>query len=367
MSGLGVALLTPCFWPEVRRGAERFVAELGGSLAARGHRPRVITSHPGRPGVSSEQGFEVVRSWRPPAGRLRRRMYEDHLTHVPFSYLALARGSDDVAVAVYPTDALAAARWTERGGGPSVHAYMGIPTRKWLSLRRRRAEITLDACRRTSATTALSRAAADAFRRELGVEARVIHPGVNLDVFRPVADRDERPVIFCGAAVDQPQKRVDLLCAAFAHVRCERPDAVLRLSRPRDPRMAERVEDPAAGIELADVDDTDDLAAAYSSAWVSALPSRGEAFGLVLVEALACGTPVVGSDLGGISEIVDRDEIGRLFAGEDERVLAARLVEALDLAGEPGTRDACRARAADFSAERCAASYEELFRELLAR
>ena len=364
MNGVGVALLTPCFWPEVRRGAERFVAELGGGLANHGHRPRVITSHPGRPGTAVEDGLEIVRSWRPPDGRLRRRLYEDHLTHVPFSYLALSRGRDDVAVAVYPTDALAAARWTERGGGPSVHAYMGIPTRKWLSLRRRRAEITADVCRRCSVTTALSRAAADAFHRELGVEARVINPGVNLGAFRPVAERAEAPTIFCGAAVDQPQKRVDLLIAAFRHVRSGRPEARLLLSRPRDPGLAARVEDPGAGIELVDVDDREELARVYSSAWVSALPSRGEAFGLVLVEALACGTPVVGSDLGGIREIVDSEAIGRLFGGDDERALATALLEAIELAQAPETREACRARAEHFSTERCAERYEALFTEL---
>ena len=92
-----VALLSPCFWPEVRRGSERFVRDLADGLIARGHEPRLITSHAGRPSRAVEDGLPVVRHWRPPARRLRAREYEDHLTHVPFSYLELRAGRDDVA------------------------------------------------------------------------------------------------------------------------------------------------------------------------------------------------------------------------------------------------------------------------------
>jgi glycosyltransferase involved in cell wall biosynthesis len=97
------------------------------------------------------------------------------------------------------------------------------------------------------------------------------------------------------------------------------------------------------------------------------LPSRDEAFGLVLTESLACGTPVVGSNDGGIPEIVDRPEIGRLFDGEDPAVLARALLEVLELAGDPATAGACRARAEDFSTDRCTDAYVALYRELLER
>ena len=46
---LKVALLSPVFWPEVRRGGERFVRELADGLIAEGHEPRLITTHRGRP------------------------------------------------------------------------------------------------------------------------------------------------------------------------------------------------------------------------------------------------------------------------------------------------------------------------------
>jgi glycosyltransferase involved in cell wall biosynthesis len=357
---LRVAFLSPCFWPEVRRGSERFVRELADGLIARGHEPRLITSHPGRPSRTVEDGLPVVRRWRPPARRLRRREFEDHLTHVPFSYLELSAGTDDIAHAVYATDACAAARWSARTGRPSVFSYMGIPDRKNLVERRLRLVATVKAVRGCSAVVALSRHAAAAFHRELGVEARVIHPGVDLDAFAP-GPRAPEPTVFCAADAGEPRKRVELLVRAFGRVRRERPGARLVVSRPRDPVAAERLR--GMDVELVDVDDRRALADAYRAAWVAALPSWGEAFGLVLVEALACGTPVVATARDGMREIVDRDGIGRLFDGGEEE-LARSLLEALELAADPAAATACRARAEEFSTERCTDRYEALYREL---
>lgn len=364
-AGRRVALLTPCYWPEVRRGGERFVHELGTELLALGHRPRIVTSHRASPTRSVEDGMPIERSWRPPDGRLRRRHFEDHLTHLPFTYASLVRGDDDVAHAIYPTDALAAARWSRRTGRPSVLSYLGIPDRTGLVYKRRRLAITLKAIAECTAVTALSRTAADAFRYWLGVEARVVYPGVDLRAFTPGAGRAEHPTIFCSASADEPRKRVELLVRAFALVRRERRDARLVLSRPRDRGLAQQLVD--GGAELVDVDDREALALSNRQAWVAALPSYGEAFGLVLVEALACGTPVVASDEGALPEVVDRAEIGRLFSGDGPEPLARALLDAFELAEDPGTAAACRARAEDFSTHRTALAYAELYRSLIER
>jgi phosphatidylinositol alpha-mannosyltransferase len=352
------------YWPEVRRGSERFLRELADGLLQRGHAPRLITSHRGRRSDALEDGMPVTRVWRPPDAFLRRHSFEDHMTHVPLAYRAIRAGADDVVHALYPTDALAAARWTARTGRPSVLGWMGLMTREWLVKRRLREHIVRRVATRCSAVTVLSKAAADGFRRILGIEPRVIPPGVNLATFGMGHRRTDDPTIFCAAAIDQPQKRVDLLIRSFRAVRRERPRARLLLSRPRDGRLAAAVADPDAAIELVDVDDRDRLAEVYATSWVSVLPSRTEAFGLVLLEALACGTPVVGSDVGGIPEVVDRDEIGRLFPEGDETALATALLETLELAVDPATRAACRARAEELSVDRCVAEYERLYREL---
>jgi glycosyltransferase involved in cell wall biosynthesis len=362
---LAVALLTPCFWPEVRRGSERFVRELADGLLTRGHRPRVITSHPGRPRQTVEGGLAITRNWRPPTAPFERRRLEHYLTHAPLSYASLRGGRDDIAQAVFVTDALAAARWTRRTGRPSIYSYMGIPDEPGLRDPRLRMTLTRRAVDGCTAVTALSHAAAEAFWRTLGVEARVISPGVDVTAFRPGPERAAEPTIFCAADLAEPRKRIGLLVEAFERVRRERPGAQLVLSRPRDAAAAERLAREHPEIELRDVDERDALAHAYGSAWVSALPSYGEAFGLVLAEALACGTPVVAANLGGMREVVDRAAVGRLFDGDRPEAVAEALLDALELAEDPATPAACRARAEELSVDRCTEAHLDLYRELL--
>ena len=361
---LRVALLSPAFWPEVRRGGERVVAELAEGLLLSGHSVRVLTSHPGRPLTRTERGVPVVRNWRPPDRWLRARQLEDYLTHVPFTYWSLRAGDDDLAHAVFATDALAAARWSRRTGRPSIFTFTGIPDRAGLLDRRRRLEIALRAVAGCSAFVVLSRAAARAAERWLGAEARVIPPGVDLEAFAPGDGRGEAPTIFCPAAIDDPRKGLASLLAAFQSVRREHPDARLLLSRPSERLARSLAAEP--GVELADqVHEPVQLAPHYRRAWVTALPSVGEAFGVVLTESLACGTPVVGSPWGGIPEIIDRPEVGRVAPSLQPADLARALLEALELVAAPGTSEACRARAGDFSTAAATAAYEALYLELL--
>jgi glycosyltransferase involved in cell wall biosynthesis len=230
--------------------------------------------------------------------------------------------------------------------------------------RRRRLEITLRAARGAAAVTAVSRYAAAEFAHTLGIEARAIYPPVDVGRFRPTDAQAEEPTVFCPAAVDAPHKRVGLLIDAFARLRRERPTARLALLRPADARLAAQLEGAGPGVRLID-DDPTTLPAYYGRAWVTALTSESEAFGLVLAESLACGTPVVGGHHGGIPEIVDGPAVGRIFAQDDPDAVARALVEALELAEDASTPDACRHRAQFFSRERCLDAHEALYAELL--
>lgn len=351
-----VALLHPTDWPEVRRGSERFARELGAGLLDRGHRPRLVTSHPGPTERTVEEGLPVTRHRRPPRGRLLRRGFEPWLTHLPATWLDLRRGEDDLAHALYPTDGVAALR----AGRPLVLSAMGLADRAWVAGARLRPQLTLEAMHGAGAVVALSAAGRDALWRWLGVEARVIAPGVDLARFAPGAGRAERPTILCAADARQPRKRVALLVEAFGLLRRERPDARLVLSAPVPAALA-----AADGVEVRDLDAPDALVAANREAWVAALPSTGEAFGLVALEAMACGTPVAVARAGALPEVVDRPEVGALFDGDEPAALARALHEALELAEHPATGVICRAHAARFTWEATTAAYSELYEEVL--
>jgi glycosyltransferase involved in cell wall biosynthesis len=324
----------------------------------------IITGHAGPPSRGSEEGVPVIRVPRFPDGRLRRRQLEDYLTHLPASYVALRLGRYDVAHAWYVTDALVAARYKARTGRPAVHSYMGIPDHTGITLKRKRLEITQRALRECDVTVSLAHSVAAEFYRWFGVETPVIQPPVDVHRFSPGPPRTEHPTVIYAADPNAAAKRPHLLVEAFGHIRRQQPNATLWMNRPHSDEMAEAFLSADVGVEFRDLNA--DLPRYYSEAWVSALPSTGEAFGLVLAEALACGTPGVGTDVGGIPEVLNRPEIGRLFTGGAQE-LARALLEAFELAQDPSTAEACRARAIELSTERYTTAYEQLYRELLAR
>lgn len=100
---------------------------------------------------------------------------------------------------------------------------------------------------------------------------------------------------------------------------------------------------------------------------VAVLATDGEPFGLVVVEAMSVGVPVVATNVGGPTEII-RDRLsGRLVAPGDPEALAEAVLELLD---EPELRRQISAagveRAGDFTVERMTASFASLFTDLIA-
>ncbi|MBA2506550.1 MAG: hypothetical protein H0V29_11505 [Thermoleophilaceae bacterium] len=61
-----VAILAPCYFPEVHRGGERIIADLADGLLKGGYAPEVITSHPGRRDQGRVDGVRVIRNRRLP-------------------------------------------------------------------------------------------------------------------------------------------------------------------------------------------------------------------------------------------------------------------------------------------------------------
>ena len=110
------------------------------------------------------------------------------------------------------------------------------------------------------------------------------------------------------------------------------------------------------------------LSSYYRAADVCLVPSRSESFGLVALEAAACGTPVVAAAVGGLRTLVDHGHTGFLVEGADPDGFAAYVGEVLDnprLADELGANAA--GAAANYRWSITAARLRRLYADLSAR
>lgn len=199
----------------------------------------------------------------------------------------------------------------------------------------------------------------------------VIHPGVDLARFAPAAVAAGPPeALVLGALVGW--KRPDLALDALARARRELPDLRLRfVGEPLDPageRLRKRLEHEIASLGLEGAatlhGPTEDVPAALARCRCLLHCADAEPFGLALVEALACGRPVVAPRAGGPAEIVD-GSCGALYEPGDAAAAARALVDVVRRAHELAVPARARAEAhfdGRASARRFAAVVEELTR-----
>jgi glycosyltransferase involved in cell wall biosynthesis len=123
---------------------------------------------------------------------------------------------------------------------------------------------------------------------------------------------------------------------------------------------------PPEGVELLDCDDSGELAAAYGSAWATVLPAIGEAFGLVLAESLAAGTPAIALRSGASPEILADGAVGKLVEPGDLSALTEAMVAALAAPPDPDVSAECKRFAERFDWARVVALYEDFYALALA-
>jgi glycosyltransferase involved in cell wall biosynthesis len=169
-------------------------------------------------------------------------------------------------------------------------------------------------------------------------------------------------------------KGVDVLLRAMPHVVAQRPTARLVLVGGSFYRakalLGERMQALAGElglgrhVEFVGAQPQAELIRHMHESSLLVLPSRAESFGCVLVEALACGKPVVATRCGGPEDIV-HDGVGRLVTPGDERSLASAILEVLTR-GDQYDPAQLRAYALEnFSWDRVADRTVEVYRELL--
>jgi D-inositol-3-phosphate glycosyltransferase len=216
----------------------------------------------------------------------------------------------------------------------------------------------------------------------------VVPPGVDLEVFRPGEASGARTrlgippdallVAFAGRI--QPLKAPDVLVRALAHLAqadpalrqrlvlavvggasgdgLGGPDGLAALASSLGVRDLLRLVPPQRPADLAEIFQTADLVA---------VPSYNESFGLVALEAQACGTPVLAAAVGGLSTAVVDGRTGRLVVGHDPRRWAQEIA---DLLGRPAERRrlglAAVEHAAGFGWDRTAAGVAAVYDDALA-
>jgi glycosyltransferase involved in cell wall biosynthesis len=111
----------------------------------------------------------------------------------------------------------------------------------------------------------------------------------------------------------------------------------------------------------------EDKMAAYIDSEVYVLPSRYETFPMAILEAYACGKPVVASEVGGLRDLVKNGETGLLFKPEDVKQLAERISNILNddkMAEEMGLRGRNFVEE-DFTIEKIIEKLEKLYEEVV--
>ncbi|HEY7280737.1 MAG TPA: glycosyltransferase family 4 protein [Actinomycetota bacterium] len=221
--------------------------------------------------------------------------------------------------------------------------------------------------RRLTVRIAVSDAAASFVSRRFGDGLAVIPNGADVDLFARSTPAEGLPtgrrILFVNRL--EPRKGFRVAAEAFGILAVDRPDAVLVVAGDGEERVAAS-ELPAAVRErvvmLGNVPH-DDLPPYHAASEVFVGSARrNESFGIVLVEAMAAGLPVVASDIPGYREVVRDGVEGLLVRPSDPVALAAALRMVLDdaeLAARLG--GAGRARAGTYSWDSVARRIEERY------
>lgn len=206
-------------------------------------------------------------------------------------------------------------------------------------------------------------------------QVRVIPCGVDLKLFVPhnrqqmrkkLGLEPQRPVLLFAGRLD-PFKGPDLLLRAAALM--EEDAQIVLVGGKKDDAEVQQLQELArelklrARVRFLEARPQQELPALYSAADITVVPSYHESFGLVAVESLACGTPVVATRAGGLTTIVRHGETGYLvprgpgfFAQHLDTLLADRvLLERM--------RTAARPSVLQFSWQNVARQVEDVYEE----
>lgn len=339
---------------DVAGGVQRHVLDLASHLREQGHDARVLA--PASPGTRVPEWVDAV------TGGLG----------VPYNG-SVAR------VTFGPMTALRVRSWVRAGGFDVLHLHQPLaPSTTLLALGAARGPVVATwhmatapsrAIRaygrllaplagRIDAHVAVSEHARDTFADHCpdpgSGDAVVIPNGVDVGAYARAAPdprwtgaRDGRPpTLALVGRYDEPRKGAAVLLAALPALVAVHPGLRVLVAGHGDPRALREVAGPHDGhVEvLGEVSEEDKRSLMASADVVLAPQTGGESFGVVLVEAMAAGAPLVASDLSAFSRVLDGGDLGALFTAGDPDALAHGVLAAL---ADPAAAAERARRAAD--------------------
>ena len=226
---------------------------------------------------------------------------------------------------------------------------------------------------------AVSEAVRDYLAPDFPGDYRIIPNGVDLERFsdpalRPIEQFDDgRPnILFVGRL--EKRKGFKYLLQAFAQVKRAVPESRLMVVGAYDkedkaPFVLYARQHGLRDVRFIGCVSEDDLPRYYRTCHIFCAPSTGfESFGIVLLEAMAAGKPIVASDIDGYRGVLEDGEGGLLVQPEDERSLADALIRLLKdpaLRGKMGHQG--QANATNYCWRKVAQQILDYYRELLER
>lgn len=194
----------------------------------------------------------------------------------------------------------------------------------------------------------------------------VIYNGVDTELFRPAPRRTDGLRVVCVSRLIK-RKGIDYLIRAISELRGEDVSLVVAGTgnMERELRALARKTGVADRIHFSGFVPHDQTAKLYQESSVFCLPSNNEGMSLTVLEAMACGLPVLVTDVGGSAELLEDGRNGFLLQKQSPSDIAEKLRAYLENPGlltEHGTRS--RQIAETMSWHRTASAYKELYRRV---
>jgi len=323
-----IGIACPYTW-DVPGGVQAHVRDLADNLLARGHDVSVLSP------VDDPERADLP-PYVVPAGRAVPVPYNGSVARLVFGPLSMARtrrwlrdGGFDVLHVHEPTVPSVSMLACFAASGPIVATFHTATARsRALQVFGTALQPALE---KVTGRIAVSPAARRVVVEHLGGDAVLIPNGVDVARFegaQPLPGRGARPTVVFLGRIDEPRKGLAVLLEALPELVELVPDVQLLVAGPGDAGDVVAAIPPSLRdrVELLGLVTEADKPRVFATGDVYCAPNtHGESFGIVLVEAMAAGTPVVASDLEAFRRVLQEGQAGVLVPVRDPGALAAGL------------------------------------------